>query len=138
VKCVYASQQTQHSSGLRAICFCLSHASKELPFCLSTVSFRVCLTPCLNNHLEFRRAQRVSRFAGILMFILTAISGSSEFQESESEGPLLKVPLGSHNISKKTARSCHDVEHMLKTIMKGRYKYKTSLSSGRTILQQLI
>jgi len=107
--------------------------------CLLSCLPSKCVTPCLNNRLEFRRAQRVPRFAGILKFILTATSGSSEFQESESEALLLKVLLGSHTISKKTARSCQDVEHMFKTIMIRRYTvYKTYLSSGRTILQQLI
>ena len=39
---VYASQQTFHSIGLRAICLGLSHWSEFAPFCFARVSFRVC------------------------------------------------------------------------------------------------
>jgi len=55
-----------------------------------------CVTPCLHDLLEFRRAQRVPRFADFLAFVLIAFSVSSEFQQFESEALRLdKFPLGS-------------------------------------------
>ena len=82
-------------------------------FCESILSFLPgeCVTTCLHDLLEFRRAYCVPRFAYLLAFILIAISVSSEFQQSISAALRLdKVPLGSFPhwaISKKTARSCH-------------------------------
>ena len=39
-----------------------------------------CVTPCLSDLLEFRRAERVPWFADLLAFILIAISVNGEFQ----------------------------------------------------------
>jgi len=117
---VYASQQTSHSSGLRAMCLGLSHWLKSMPgpfsapffFWQVNASRPACMTS-LSSAMQnsFHGSQTSSHF-----FWLPSLSIVNCKSLKVKPSFLLKSHSeASHTISKKTARSCHTKQ--VRTIM---------------------